>query len=91
VEDAAVEEDPVRWNIKVSKSTDVAVRTLLAQKGLKKGDLSKFIEDAARQQVFRQTVKEARARNAHIPPEEIEAAIEEALTEVRAERFGKRR
>jgi len=47
-----MEEDAVRWSIKVSKSTDTAVRTLLAQKGLKKGDLSKFIAEAARQLVF---------------------------------------
>jgi len=81
----------VRWSIKVSKSTDVAVRSLLAQKGMKKGDLSKFIEDAARRRVFQQTVQEARARNAHVPPAEIEEAIEEALAEVRAERFGTHR
>jgi hypothetical protein len=53
--------------------------------------LPKFIEKAARQLVFTQTVQEARARNAHIPPAEIEEAIEEALTEVRAERFATRR
>jgi hypothetical protein len=86
-----MEEDAVRWSIKVSKSTDIAVRSLLAQRGLKKGDLSKFIEEAARQLVFTQTVQEVRARNAHIPPAEIEEAIEEALAEVRAERFAKRR
>jgi seryl-tRNA synthetase len=86
-----MDEDAVRWSIKVSKSTDVAVRSLLAQKGLKKGDLSKFIEQAARWRVFQQTVQEARARNAHVPSEEIEAEIEEALQEVRAERFGTRR
>lgn len=86
-----MEKDDVRWSIKVSKSTDIAVRSLLAQKGMKKGDLSKFIEEAARRRVFQQTVQEARARNAHVPPEQIEEAIEEALAEVRAERFGTRR
>ena len=84
-------EDAVRWSIKVSKSTDIAVRSLLAQNGLKKGDLSKFIEKAARQLVFQQTVQEARERNAHVLPEEIEDAIEEALADVRAERFGSHR
>lgn len=84
-------EDPVRWSITVSKSTDIAVRSLLAQKGLKKGDLSKFIEEAARRRVYQQTVQDARARNAHVAPEILEEAIEEALAEVRAERFGTRR
>jgi hypothetical protein len=32
-------------------------------------------------------IAEARARNAHLSPEEIEAAVEQALSEVRAERF----
>lgn len=86
-----MEEEAVRWSIKVSKSTDVAVRSFLAQKGLKKGDLSKFIEKAARQLVFLQTVQDSRARNAHVAPELIEEAIEEALAEVRAERFGRQR
>jgi hypothetical protein len=31
-----------RWTVSVSKDTDIAVRTFLAQRGMKKGDLSKF-------------------------------------------------
>ena len=80
--------ESIRWSVKVSKETDVAVRSYLAQKGLKKGDLSKFIEEAVRRRVFDQTVAEVRARNAGVAAEEIEACIEEALDAVRAERFG---
>jgi hypothetical protein len=83
-------DETIRWTVKVSKSTDTSLRTHLAQKGLKKGDLSKFIEDAVRWRVFQQTVEETKARNANVPQEELEAAIDEALTAVRAERFGKR-
>jgi hypothetical protein len=86
-----VADDAVRWSIKVPKSTDVAVRSLLAQKGLKKGDLSKFVDEAARRRVYQQTVQDARARNAHVSPAKLENLIEVALTEVRAERFGTRR
>jgi hypothetical protein len=86
-----VAEEAVRWSIKVPKSTDIAVRSLLAQKGLKKGDLSKFIDEAARRRVYQQTVQDARARNAGVSPEKLEGIIEEALAEVRAERFGPRR
>ena len=74
----------------MSKSTDRSLRSHLAQKGLKKGDLSKFIEEAVRWRVFHQTVEDVKARNANVSPEEIEAAIDEALTAVRAERFGTR-
>jgi hypothetical protein len=85
-----MEDDWVRWSVKVSKSTDRSLRSHLAQRGLKKGDLSKFIEEAVRWRVFHQTVKDVKARNANVSPEEIEAAIDEALTAVRAERFGTR-
>jgi hypothetical protein len=83
-------DETIRWTVKVSKSTDRSLRSHLAQKGLKKGDLSKFIEEAVRWRVFHQTVEDTKARNANVPQEEIEAAIEEALTAVRAERFGTR-
>ena len=58
---------------------------------MKHDDLSKSIGEAARWRAFQQTVQEARARNAHLSPEQIEEIIEEALAEVRAERFGTRR
>jgi hypothetical protein len=86
-----VAEEAVRRSIKIPKSTDVAVRSLLAQKGLKKGDLSKFIDEAARRRVYQQTVQDARARNAGVSPAKLESIVEEALAEVRAERFGPRR
>jgi hypothetical protein len=81
-------DETIRWTVKVSKSTDRSLRSHLAQKGLKKGDLSKFIEEAVRWRVFHQTVEDTKARNANLPQEEIDAAIDEALTAVRAERFG---
>jgi len=84
-------EEAVRWTIKVPKSTDIAVRSLLAQKGLKKGDLSKFVDEAARRSVYQQTVLDARARNAKVSTAKLEKLIEEALAEVRAERFDTRR
>ena len=35
-----------RSTVSVSRETDIAVRNFLAQRGMKKGDLPKFIEDA---------------------------------------------
>jgi hypothetical protein len=55
------------------------------------GDLSKFIEEAVRWRVFHQTVEDTKALNANVPQEEIDAAIDEALTTVRAERLSRRR
>jgi hypothetical protein len=84
-------DQPVRWTVRVSKDTDVALRTFLAQRGMKKGDLAKFIEEAVRWRVLDQTVAETKARNAKASKSEINAAIDEALTVVRAERFAGRR
>ena len=78
----------VRWTVKVSKDTDVSLRSFLAQRGLKKGDLSRFIERAVQKEVFAQTVAAVQARNANVPGEQIEQAIEDALREVRAEMWG---
>jgi len=79
--------DDVRWTIKVSKETDIAVRSFLAQRGYKKGDLAKFIEDAVRWRVLDKTVAETKARNAALTPDAIDSAIDEALAAVRAEGF----
>jgi hypothetical protein len=79
----------VRWTISVPKETDIALRTYLAQTGLKKGNLSDFVADAVRWRLFDLNVTAARAKNADVPSDEIEDAIEAALMEVRAERFRK--
>jgi|ERR1700722_2058138 len=81
---------PVRWTVRVSKDTDVAVRTFLAQRGMNKGDLAKFIEEAVRWRVLDRTVAEVKVRNAKAPRAEIEAAIDEALKTVRNERVAHR-
>lgn len=75
--------DTTRWTVSVSKDTDIAVRSFLAQRGLKKGDLSKFIEEAVKWRVLDQTVTEARSKFADLPPDELEAVIDEAVKDAR--------
>jgi hypothetical protein len=82
-------EEAVRWNIKVSKETDLTLRTFLGAQGSKKGDLSKFIEEAVRWRVFHRTVQDIRERNADTDPEELQRIIDETVSEVRAERLAK--
>jgi hypothetical protein len=79
-------EEAVRWNIKVSKETDLTLRTFLGSQGMKKGDLSKFIEQAVRAHVFHRTVQDIKARNAGADPDQMQALIDEAVLEVRAKR-----
>jgi hypothetical protein len=83
--------EAVRWNIKVSKETDLALRTYLGALGMKKGDLSKFIEEAVRWRIFNRTVQEIKARNANADPDELQAIIDSSLREVRAQRSTKRK
>ena len=54
--DEAPPDDPVRWTLKVSRDTDIAVRTYLARRGARKGDLTKFVEEAVRWRVDRKSV-----------------------------------
>jgi Ribbon-helix-helix domain len=84
-----MEEEAVRWNIKVSKDTDLTLRTFLGAQGAKKGDLSKFIEEAVRWRVLQCTVQDIRARNADANPDELQSMIDEAVQEVRADQRAK--
>ena len=84
-------EEAVRWNIKVSKETDLALRTYLGARGMKKGDLSKFIEDAVRWRVFHRTVRDIKSRNADTSPEELQRIVDDAVREVRAAGCHKRK
>ena len=76
-----------RWTVSVSRDTDIAVRSFLAQRGMKKGDLSRFIEDAVKWRVLDQTMAETRTGFADLAPEAVEDLVDEAVTAVR--RVGK--
>ena len=84
-----MEQEAIRWNIRVSKKTDHAVRNFLGSNSIKKGGLSKFIETAVRAHIFRCTIQDIKARNADTDPEDLQALIEDAVREVRKERRAK--
>lgn len=84
-------DEAVRWNIKVSKETDLAVRTFLGAQGAKKGDLSKFIEEAVRWRLFHRTVQDIQERNAATDPGELQRIINQTVSEVRAKRYAKKK
>ena len=78
--------EAIRWTIKVSKETDLSLRTLLGSQGMKKGDLSKFVEDAVRWRVFDRRVQALKDRTQDVPAAELRVAIDEAVREVRKSR-----
>lgn len=71
----------VRWNIAVSTDTDQALRLFLAsQGGGRKGDLSRFIEEAVRAHILELTAEQAKVANAQIDEADLSAMVDEALT-----------
>jgi hypothetical protein len=71
--------DTVRWNIAVSHDTDHALRVYLASQGGRKGDLSRFVEEAVRTHILELTADQAKAANAEISEGDLSAIVEEAL------------
>ncbi len=75
-----------RWTVSVSRKTDIAVRTYLAAHGMKKGDLSKFIEEAVKWRVLDQTLAEARGKFADLSVDALDRLIEDAVGAARSDR-----
>ena len=70
----------VRWNIAVSPDTDQSLRMFLAsQGGGRKGDLSRFIEEAVRAHILELTAEQVKAANAGISEVEMAAMVDEAV------------
>ena len=69
----------VRWSIVVPEETDRALRSFLARRGTKKGDISRFVEEAVQSRLFELTVESVKERNRPNDQNEILEAIDEAL------------
>jgi len=54
---------------------------------MKKGDISKFVEEAVRWRIFDLTVRQMRQAVSDIPQDELQKIIDKAVEEVRAERY----
>lgn len=75
-----------RWNLVVSKDTDKSLRQFLAAAGGgKKGDLSRFVEEAVKKHIFDMAARAAKEHNKDLDPEELDAIIEESLAWARAQ------
>lgn len=70
----------IRWNVAVSADTDQSLRMFLAsQGGGRKGDLSRFIEEAVRAHILELTAEQAKAANASVSEADLSAMVDEAL------------
>ena len=75
-----------RWNLTIPEKTNRAVRTYLARTGGKKGDLSRFVDEAVRRRVLDLTVRQVKDRNAQYDQQEILDLIDEEVDAARADR-----
>jgi hypothetical protein len=76
-----------RLTISWTKKTDLDLRAYLGDQGMKKGDLSKFIEDAVHWHLFGQTVTTIKARNADTDSDTLMQMIDTTVRDVRRERL----
>jgi hypothetical protein len=88
--DTVTESDTTRLTITWSKRADLALRSYLGSQGMKKGDLSKFIEEAVRWRIFHQTIQHTRGAFADVSPKELQKMIDQGVDEVRARRYRER-
>ena len=72
-----------RLTVVWSKQTDRILRSFLGAAGMKKGDLSKFVEDAVLWRIFNLTVKDARRAFEDVPPAELQLELDRLVEESR--------
>ena len=72
--------ESVRWNIVVSPGTDQSVRMFItAQGGGRKGDLSRFIEEAVRSYLLEKAVGQAKTAALGMDESALTDLIDEAV------------
>ena len=74
-------EHSVRWSLKVSRETDEALRAYLGQRGGRKGDLSRFIEEAVRNRLAAAVRPHKKGKGS--PRSSERAAFADTLAEIR--------
>ena len=73
-------QETARWSLVVPRDTDKAVREFLASQGrARKGELSRFVEEAVCARILELETTQAKRQNAGRSQEEIERVIDEAL------------
>lgn len=74
---------PARWSLTVSPEVDASLRQYLGAQGMKKGDLSRFVEEAVRWRLLDKTMNDIRSRLEGEDEAVLQALIDDALDAVR--------
>ncbi len=72
-----------RWTLVVSDETNARLRAFLGSRGAKKGDLSRYVEQAVNRSLLEDTVERVQERNLRYDPDTMMSDVEEAVREVR--------
>ena len=75
-----------RWKLSIPEETDRIVRTFLARNGGKKGDLSRFVDEAVRRRVQDLTVEQVKGRSAACDQQAILDLLDDEVAAGRAGR-----
>lgn len=70
----------VKWSVVVPEATDNALRNYLAGTGLKKSDLSRFVDQAVQLYLSDLVINKVKDRNAEFNQNDILTAIDEAVS-----------
>jgi len=73
-----------RWNLSIPEDVDRSVRSYLAARGMKKGDLSTFVAEAVSREVLRRTIRSIQSQNTDLNEEQAMALANEAVAWARA-------
>ncbi len=79
-----------KWNVTIPDETDRLVRVFLARTGMKKGDLSTFVDDAVQGEVLRRFASELQKKDPKLSDDEAMGlaenltALERGMEDVRA-------
>ena len=73
-----------RWHLSIPDKTDRALRTFLARTGGRKGDLSRFVDDAVRRRLLDLALSDIKTRNAGYDQQQILDLVDDEVNAVRA-------
>ena len=76
-----------RWTVSVRPETDAALRAFIGARGGRKGDLSKFIEEAVLWRMLDEASAKAREGFTDLTDEQVQQLVDEACSAVEVQMF----
>lgn len=76
-----------RWTVSVHPETDAALRAFIGSRGGRKGDLSRFIEEAVLWRMLDQAGEKAREGFRDLSDEQVQQMIDDACKAVESQLF----